>query len=95
MPLLVLARTSNPINSTILTEGSRAAWATLISVPPRPLLPAHVAVARSQLNRGNIRYGDRFYLLIVIANLTANANLRLAYAYLRLSISYMFIASLI
>ena len=53
----------------------------LISVPLRPLLQAHVAVARPQLNRGNIRYGNRFYLLLVIANLTANANLRLAYAY--------------
>ena len=53
----------------------------LISGPLRQLLPAHVAVARPQLNRGYITYGDRFCLHLAIANLTTNANLRLAYAY--------------
>ena len=75
MRQLVLARTLKPdylhhLNSMVLGP----LGLPLISVPLSQLLPAHVAVERPQLNRGNIRYGDGFYLLLVIANLTANAN---------------------
>ena len=78
----IVQRRWNCVKTIIfLTESLGPLGLPLISVPLRQLLPALVAVARPQLNRGNIGYRDRFYLLLVIANLTTNANLRLAYAY--------------
>ena len=59
----------------------RGGWATPNLRAPSLLLPAHVAVERPQLNRGNIRNGERFCLPLMLAYLTTNANLRLTYAF--------------